>query len=603
MIGFYQGILQQSLHVDFLLSIPVNPDFERIDSVIDLILSNGGALLENLDNGASSNEHVPARYAGRILQLAAGLQLLGQVPIFSAGKIVEMRSDSENEQDYHVKAYVPYLDLFPQNFLRSALTTASSLVSWSNEKQADVAELNSLYELIQQKIIKPLQRFADSGVSTVPILRAAYDQKIPFWHLGNGTYLLGMGARGHLISRSATDIDSALGAQISTKKHLTAQLLKIAGIPVPPHFLVSTLGQAKKAAKALGWPVVVKPTDRERSEGVTTGLKEEAAVAAAFSVAQRFSKNILVERQIPGVCYRLMIANKKFLYAVERRPRSVIGNGADSIRELLTTEQAINAQLPPWLRKKSLILDKEFISAIDAQGFNLESVPEAGVRVSLRAVESTEWGETTFDVTADVAIENIELAERAASVLGLNNAGIDMISADISKPWFEVGAAINEINFRPHFGGTSAAKARMHQYVNELVTEKGRVPVEVYVGDEQAFKLARARQISLVNRGVRSYLTTHQITYGLEDKPRQFAGTNSLLMRCRALLVDKDVDSILLVVQTDELLQAGAPVHRISKLNIVNHELSVVSDSALRATAADVEQTIALLRSLEVYPA
>ncbi len=599
MIGFHPDVAQQSKQVEFQLKIPAAPDFACIDAFIRLLTGDADAHADGRLSGEPEAGHeVKVRYTGRVLQMVSALQRLGHIPVFSDARVLSLRPQAGEDHVYHVKALIPQLDFFPTSVLKTAVTVAANLVHGVAEKEPSQQWLESAYDVVHRKIIQPFRRLSDAGVSTLPILKAAYDQGTPFRNLGNGTYLLGMAANSHVISRSAVDIDSAIGALISGRKDLTAQILRLAGLPVPDHVLVATQEEARAAAVKIGWPVVVKPADRERSEGVTTGLRDQVAVGDAFSAAQTLSKNILVEQQIPGVCFRLMIANRKFLYAVERRPRSVVGNGSDSLQELLRAEQAANAALPPWFRKKPLSVDDEMLSAIRAQGIDLESIPADGQRIGLRVVESSEWGETTFDVTAQVAPENIELVERAAAALGLHNAGVDMISADISRPWSEVGAAINEVNYRPHFGGTSAARARMKHYVGQVVPCRGRVPVEVYVGDDAALQAALARQRQLIQDGLRAVVTSHQATYGADASPRQFAGTNSLLARCFALLIDKSVDTIILVVQTDEPLSAGFPVDQIARLSIVNHHLADIRKPGQAAAPEAVDQ---LLKSLAAF--
>ncbi len=590
---------QQSVLANFELQMPASPDFKRIDAFIDLVLNEESqAQGQPAYDGSGLPNDLAMRYAVRIVHLISGLQRLAHVPVFSDGKIVELRGDAEREDVYLVKAFLPQMDFFPLKLLKSSVAVAINLIRWAAENNADPSKLASAYTLIHEKIIQPAQAFADSGVSTLPILRAAHMQRIPFWHLGYGTYLLGTGSSGRLISRSSVDSDSAIGAQTATRKDQTAQLLKLAGLPVPRHILVSTAQDAMQAAQEIGWPVVVKPADRERSEGVTTGLNDQAALETAFNHAKKFSNNVLIERHIPGVCFRLMVANKKFLYAVERRPRSVVGDGSSSIKQLLQEEQASNAALPPWRRKKSLILDEEMTSTIRAQGFDFDSIPSAGTRVSLRAVESSEWSETTFDVTTAVAPENIEIAEHAASILGLNNAGVDMISTDISRPWHEVRAAINEVNFRPHFGGTSAARARMPFYVEKLVNGSGCIPVEVYVGNDQALNAGHDRKNDLIRKGVRAVLATHEASFTEADGVRQFAGENSLSTRCLSLLLDKNVDAIILVVQTDELLHTGSPVNQISQLHVVNHDLVAIRAPGQSVAQVDVDHLVASLTAL-----
>ncbi|MEX2409654.1 MAG: Mur ligase family protein, partial [Rhodovibrionaceae bacterium] len=61
---------------------------------------------------------------------------------------------------------------------------------------------------------------------------------------------------------------------------------------------------------------------------------------------------------------------------------------------------------------------------------------------------------TAVDVTEQVHPDNIAMAERAARILGLRIAGVDFLTADISRSHFEIGGAICEVNaavgLRPH---------------------------------------------------------------------------------------------------------------------------------------------------------
>ncbi len=602
MIGFYQGVGQQSVCVDLQLKISAAPEFEHIDAFLALLLGEDYTEPSRPVGKSILVDETALRYARRVLYLTTGIQRLAQVPVFADARIVGLRRGPDNDGSFDLKVLLPQLDFFPLRFLQAALSVSNRLVSLASEGPLDPVKQDSAYQLVFQNIIEPIRRFARSGVSTMPILRAAYSQAIPFWHLGHGAYLLGMGANGRVIDKSSTDLDSALGAQAANRKDWTAQLLRVAGLPAPSHVLISSADEAHKAAETLGWPIVVKPADRERSEGVTTDLWDHSALKRAFESARKFSKKILVERHVPGVCFRLMVANRKFLYAVERRPRSLLGNGSDSIHQLLLAEQQSNARLPPWFRKKALTIDEEMAAVIRAQGFDLESVPDAGVRVGLKSVESTEWGETTFDVTGRVAAENIDIVERAAAALGLNNAGVDMITTDISRPWSEVGAVINEVNFCPHFGGTAAARERMPYYVQSLAPNKGQVPVEVFIGNAMALEAARKRQLSLIGRGVQACLTSHQASYGPSGAPRQFAGDNTLSGRCLALLLDKAAEAIILVIQTDELLESGMPVNRVSAMNVVNQELSAKDDPGQQVAPEDVNRIVTLIAGFQDRP-
>src|SRR4026207_460602 len=68
-------------------------------------------------------------------------------------------------------------------------------------------------------------------------------------------------------------------------------------------------------------------------------------------------------------------------------------------------------------------------------------------------------GGSAIDRTFEAHEDNVEIAEEAARVVGLDVAGIDFLTPDISQPVRETGGAIVEVNAAPGF--------RMHTHPTE----------------------------------------------------------------------------------------------------------------------------------------
>ena len=68
-------------------------------------------------------------------------------------------------------------------------------------------------------------------------------------------------------------------------------------------------------------------------------------------------------------------------------------------------------------------------------------------------------GGTSIDRTIEAHPDNVEIAETAARIVGLDVAGIDFICPDIATPVRETGGAIVEVNAAPGF--------RMHTHPTE----------------------------------------------------------------------------------------------------------------------------------------
>ena len=94
-----------------------------------------------------------------------------------------------------------------------------------------------------------------------------------------------------------------------------------------------------------------------------------------------------------------------------------------------------------------------------AQGFELDDVPPAGTWVKLALTGNMSTGGTSIDRTIEAHPDNVEIAETAARIVGLDVAGIDFICPDIATPVRETGGAIVEVNAAPGF--------RMHTHPTE----------------------------------------------------------------------------------------------------------------------------------------
>lgn len=471
-------------------------------------------------------------------------------------------------------AVVPSLDKMPNEIMVLVYQETQRLMNWLIKEDPSKELLLIRRDEIFIRTITTIKSMVFGGVSTVPILEAAHQLGIPFRHRGHGVYQLGWSSRLHLIDRSAIDQDSAIGARVSQDKFATATFLRTAGFPAPAHILVNRVEVAVEAAEQLGWPVVVKPVNLDRSEGVRIGIQNRRSLEAAFNAAQKLSRNVLIEKEVPGTCYRLLVAGGVMRYVIRRSPPSLLADGIRTIAELVSDQEINSAGHPPWDRVKPILLDELTLDALSAYGWSPSDVPAAGTKVPLRRIESSEWRGDIEDVSSIVHPENVKLAERATQLFGLLNAGVDIITTDISLPWFETAAVINEMNFAPYFGGNAVARSKLPQFLSNLMQDQGRIPIEFFVGKDHALSNALMRQKSFQAEGIRCYLTSHSLTLDSDGRPVHMVA-NGLFQRALALLMDKQVDALLMVAQTAELLGTGLPVDRVDQIHVTDEPLDV----------------------------
>ncbi|MGB9792744.1 MAG: cyanophycin synthetase family protein, partial [Thermacetogeniaceae bacterium] len=154
------------------------------------------------------------------------------------------------------------------------------------------------------------------GPSTESIVAACRRRGIPVMAVAeSGILQLGYGCRQKLVQATLTSETSCLAVDLVADKALTKRILADAGIPVPPGRVVATLQEARRAALELGYPVAVKPCRGNQGKGVVLGVKGAAELAAAFRIAKEHGSEVLVEKQVPGRHYRLLVIGGKLVAA------------------------------------------------------------------------------------------------------------------------------------------------------------------------------------------------------------------------------------------------------------------------------------------------
>jgi cyanophycin synthetase len=460
-------------------------------------------------------------------------------------------------------------------------------IAWCFTQSKDHREqLTHLVDDDLGTLITLVRKISYGGLSTRFILKEAYDRGLPFLHCGSGIYQVGYGSKQRIYQRSGTSNDSAVGALLTRDKWTCLNHLKLSGIPVPTSFRVKDAAQAKEVADRLGYPVVVKPADRDRGEGVTVDIKTRDDVEVAFASAQGFSKNILVENRIPGICHRLLIFQERLIFAYARFPVSITGDGENTIAEIIEITRQAQNKRAKHLRMKLEALTPETIALLQSQNFEVDTVLDAGQTAYLRPYQSREWGGQDLVNTESVHPENVELACRVARHLRLETVGIDLITKDVSKPWHETGAVINEVNYKPQVGPNTAREMLKFLFPND----DAEIPIICFIGDKSAMNAGLNELKLMRSTSVNPFLTSHDKTFGPDQSEIKLNGLDNLFERVSYVLREPQADALIVVVQTDEFLHSGLPFKRALRVEIVNTSL------AARTTQKHIRDPILVVR-------
>jgi cyanophycin synthetase len=416
-----------------------------------------------------------------------------------------------------------------------------------------------------ERLIRLAERSA-FGPSTQALIDEAVSRDIPYIRLDRHSLVqLGQGVHQQRIRATMTSRTSAIGVDIASDKSLTNRLLDSAGLPVPRSEVVDTEDGAVAAAKKLGFPCVVKPLDGNHGRGVHLDLRSEADVRAAFPGAQRESRagDVVVETYVHGNDYRVLVIGGRLAAVAERVPASVVGDGEHTVRELVDTA---NADPRRGIGHEKVLtriqLNDAAEALVRAQGLELDAVPESGVRVKLALTGNMSTGGTSIDRTLEAHPDNVEIAETAARVVGLDIAGIDFICPDIETPVRETGGAIVEVNAAPGFRMHTHPTEGEPQYVARPVMDSlfppgttSRIPILAVTGTNGKTTTVRmiAHILKLMGRRVGMTSTDGIVIDGRLIKKGDMSGPKSAQM----VLQNPTVDTAVFEVARGGILREG----------------------------------------------
>ncbi len=481
-------------------------------------------------------------FIASFLCLSQMLFELGRMPIFDQPVVRSLGFSKQSQGRYAISLELPIVQFISPLAYQIPIKAALAICNWMAQNIPTTENKRKVFNTIEQQVLQPLYQHVPAGKSTIPILKVAHALGIPFFHLGLGVYQLGWGSKARRIDRTMIELDSVIGSRLAQHKVVTANLLRLAGLPAPTHAIALTEQEAIGAAAQIGFPVVIKPTDRDRGEGVTVNITDNLAVKIAFSAAQKLaiSKQVIVEREVPGVCHRLFIVNGQLLYAVKRLPISITGDGVLTIDQLVNDQLAHQMQKPPWVRSRIRPIDELAVKVLAQLGLTPQSIPAIGMVIPLRPIESSEWGGIHEDVTHSVHPDNLSAAIAATRLFGLQVAGIDIITSDITKPWFENGAIINEVNFAPLLGRTEITRSYIPKFLSLLIDKKGTIPIEFFELKREGLQ----RQAELTKQGLRCFFTSYETTMDWSGNVIAMPLFN-IKERVKALICRSDVDAII----------------------------------------------------------
>jgi cyanophycin synthetase len=248
----------------------------------------------------------------------------------------------------------------------------------------------------------------------------------------------------HYIFHKKIGINPANTALVSNK-YLTLKILKNAKIKVPNAFLAKNPDDVKNLIKRkkIKYPFVIKPFDYSLGVAVTANINDLATVKMAFgrlklywAKAQKWGKKkkrhiFMVEEHVNGNDYRILVLKNKVIAVTQRTYPEIIGNGKSSVRTLV--KKYYNNHDYYKKKKRAPLIDQELKRNLKLQHVSFSTVLEKGKKIRLRQTANIFGGGITINMTNKIHPFYKKIAIKSAQEIGLNIAGIDLMTRDISQ--------------------------------------------------------------------------------------------------------------------------------------------------------------------------
>ena len=461
--------------------------------------------------------------------------------------------------------------------------------------------------------LRDLCNNASLGPSTETIVKEAQARNIPWLLLSARAMVqLGYGVHQKRIQATLSSFSGILAVELACDKEGTKTILKDGGIPVPRGTVIQYLDELSAAIEEVGgFPIVIKPLDGNHGRGISIDVKTQQEAEEAYDLASAASKtrSVIVERYYKGSDHRILVINGKVAAVAERIPAHVVGDGRSTVEELIEIiNQDPNRGDGHANVLTKITIDKTALNVLEKQGYELTSILVHGEIAYLRATANLSTGGIAVDRTDEIHPENVWIAQRVAKLIGLDIAGIDVVTEDIRKPLKEVDGVIVEVNaapgFRMHVAPSRGLPRNIAAPVIDMLFPPGtpsRVPILAITGTNG--KTTTSRLISHICRQtgkVVGFTTTDGVYI---DDYLVEKGDNTGPYSASMILKDPTVEIAVLETARGGILRSGLAFNQCDVgvvLNVAADHLGI-GDIDTIEQMAKVKSVIAEVVSAEGY--
>ena len=334
--------------------------------------------------------------------------------------------------------------------------------------------------------MKEIREDVRLGPSTGSIVDEAVSRDIPFLRLGRNSLIqLGAGVNQMRFQATITCKTSNIAVDIACNKEQTKKMLNEASIPVAKGDICYDTEDLEETIADIGYPIVIKPLDGNHGKGASINVTNWEDAVKGLKHAKEYSRRVIVEKFITGFDFRVLVINNEVIAAAQRVPAHVVGNGKNTIQELIDiTNEDPRRGYGHENVLTEITIDKSTERLIDNAGYTLSSILSDNETLYLKSTANLSTGGTSVDVTDLMHPENVFIAERISRVIGLDICGIDIMAPNLTQSLKENGGVILEVNaapgFRMHLAPSEGLPRNVAAHVIDMLYPPGkpsRIPI------------------------------------------------------------------------------------------------------------------------------
>ena len=232
-------------------------------------------------------------------------------------------------------------------------------------------------------------------------------------------------------------------------KFKTSSILIKNGIPVPKFAKIDSHDNVKNILDIMNknkiyFPIVLKPINGTFGIDVITNIDNEEELNESINILKQKYKELMLEEQISGDCYRIFVFNNKVIDVIKREKQYVIGDGIHSVNELIEERNKEQEKMGLFQTKN---VSNLFIMK---QGYTLDTILEDKVKVYISNVINMHNGSRISRISLDtIPKKNMDMFINTNKYLNILCSGLDYLSDDITVAYDKNDSKILEVNGTP----------------------------------------------------------------------------------------------------------------------------------------------------------